>query len=262
MSLPNFAKVLEGEIKNFEISKSKFEDILTWAERIKEIASTELVLQLPVQQEYFDLMHIQGNSFIASIILLMKCHVFFSFAIARVGLEAAITMAIVESDYKNHLPIWQKYNYTKRNTSEFKEAQKKFTQVFRNTRKKHDFSAFMNEREYEVLFHTWDYLCTSGSHAGFLQTIFSVDYSDSEDAITLNSGIFDINMNDTNHIGKSMIYVIDTFFLCSKISARILNRHGVSLRKSVKEVEELFDEWVEFKMRKAKEFGIKPPEEQ
>jgi len=262
MSHPTFSEILQGEVNHFKVSKSRFEDILTWAERTKEITSTELIRNLPLPDPYFDLLHIQGNAFITSLLLLMKVHIFFSYAIARVGLEANINMAVIESDFNKNLKIWQNYNYTTTNNSQkFKQIKRDYIRVFQDPRKKHDFSAFMEEHEYDIIFKRWDYLCKSGSHTGFLQTIFSVDYENTEEEFILKSGIFDVKPDDINYVGKCMVYVIDTFFIGAKISARILNRHKVSLTRSVNDIETLYDEWFEFKLKKAKEFGIKPPED-
>ena len=90
MSSPSITSVLEAEFKNYEISKSHFEDILTWGERIREIASTDNLYCIPNPPEYFDLIQISGNAFVTSLLLIMKAHVFFGFAVARVGLESVI----------------------------------------------------------------------------------------------------------------------------------------------------------------------------
>jgi len=261
MSLPSFAKIHEGEVHNFEISKSKFGDILTWAERVKEIASTEIISKMPAPQEYIDLLHIQGNAFVTSLILLMKAHIFFSYSVARVGVEATTRMATIETNFERHLKVWQKHNYAKRHSSEFRNAKRDFNRVFTDPRAKHDYSAFMEEDEYRVLFERWDFLSECGSHAGFIQTIFSMVHEKSGENESLKSGIFDVNENDNNQIGKCMVYIIDTFFLCALICVRILLRHDLNLKRSLQNIESLMDEWIEFKLAKAQEFGIKSPDE-
>jgi hypothetical protein len=78
MRTPSFSKILETQFKNFETSKSNFEDILTWAERVKEYVSPDnILLSIGDPMEYLILTHLCGNAFITAVLTLMKAHIFF-----------------------------------------------------------------------------------------------------------------------------------------------------------------------------------------
>ena len=83
MNLPPFDKILEKQFHNYQISKNRFEDIITWCERLKEILNIKSAVDLDGTVELAMLVHLIGNSFISAILLILKGHVFHAYAVAR-----------------------------------------------------------------------------------------------------------------------------------------------------------------------------------
>lgn len=267
MRVPSFAKILETQIRNFEASKSNFEDILTWSERIKDfVAPDNILLKVPEPREYLFLSHQCGNAFIVSVLTLMKAHILFSEAVARVGLEATMQMAVIEANFEHHLEVWKRYNYfnrTKRNweeSPEWREINKRYKKVFSQDRAKHNYSSFIFDSEKEQLIDWWKLMSSTGSHAGFMYSAMSIDFGKEGNTETIQSGIFDIIPDEPYKIGTSMIWLNEVYFTLAIITARILTRHKFSLRYSSEKMEDYYEDWRDFKLKKADDFGIKRPD--
>ena len=267
MKTPSFSKILETQFRNFETSKSNFEDILTWAERVKEyVSSDNILLEIPGPMEYLFLTHQCGNAFITSVLTLMKAHIFFAEAVARIGLEATMQMAVIEANFDEHLDVWKRYNYfkkTKKNweeSSEWKEIKKKYQKVFSYERANHDYSSFMSGHEKEQLFDWWKLMSNTGSHAGFIHSTMSIEFGREGMKETLQSGIFDIVPTEPTKIGVSLVWLTDVYFILAAINSRILIGHNFSLRYNPDRIEDSYQEWCDFKQKKANDFGIKKPD--
>lgn len=257
MSLPEFHKIIEGEVANFNITKKAFADILTWAERLKEIFHVKKVEEKPGPIEYYELMHLLGNAFTNSILLTSKGYIFHSLAIARLGVEAFFQISVIESNYSKNSKIWQSFNYGKKDSNEQKEVKKAYEKTFIHDRSKHDYSNFIdNESKFELV-RRWDMLSSTGSHTVFAQTIYSLHFKVEENQRMVYSGLFDIDKTDKYSIGKYLIWLIDTFFIIAKSSSLIFENHKVHLYRSHEKIQLLCKEWLEFKDKKIKEFGIK-----
>ena len=142
MSLPAFHKIIEGEVSNFETSRKVFGDILTWAERLKEILHVKKVDNPPGPIEYYELMHLLSNAFTNAILLTSKGFIFHSFAVARLGVEAFFQLSIIESNYSENVEVWKNYNYEKGDSDKWKAAKKAYDKIFISDRSKHDYSKF------------------------------------------------------------------------------------------------------------------------
>ena len=57
-----------------------------------------------------------------------------------------------------------------------------------------------------------------------------------------------------------MIWLNEVYFTLAIITARILTRHKFSLRYSPEKMEDYYEEWRDFKFKKAKDFGFEKPE--
>lgn len=261
MATVSFAHILESQFKNFEVSRQRFEDILTWAERVKEYASPDnVLLTAPDPIEYGHLIHVCGNAFVVSLLTTMKGHVFFGEAIARVGIDAIIEMAIIEANIAQHLPIWRNYNYGNPRSAEWTRIEREYANVFRGrNRGNHDYSAFVSEVERTEIISRWSLLSRTGSHANFVQTAMSTRLADSGGTPMMSTGLFDIESGSEHGIAESMVFIIDTYFILAIIASRILTRRNTRLKRTTAELESSQQEWFEFKSRKAREFGIQHP---
>ncbi|MGI0016778.1 MAG: hypothetical protein ACREBU_25440, partial [Nitrososphaera sp.] len=261
METSSFSQILESQFKNFETSKQKYEDILTWAERVKEYVSPHnVLLEAPDPIEYGHLIHICGNAFIVSILTTMKGHIFISEAIARVGVEAIKEMAIIEVDITNHLPIWRRFNLENPHSNEWQQIFGEYRRIFRNREniRNYDYSAFIRHHERTEIINRWGQLSHSGSHVNFVQTTMNTRFDNTDDTTFMHTGLFDIENTGEHDIGTSMVYLIDTYFILALISSRILTRHNTRLKRTTVELENSYLEWFEFKIKKAREFGIRP----
>ncbi len=254
MSRPSFERLIEGEFKNFEISKNKFEDILTWAIRIREAVSTENIVDIAEPKEYLMLTQLCGNAFVTAILLIMKAHVFFGEAVARVGLEAAMQMAVIQTNYKKHLEIWRSYQLNKGKEQQ-KQAKQEFRKVFSYDRKKHDYSKFMESIEKDYIERVWGILSENSSHAGFMQTTLSMDFKSNKETTFIKTGFFDTLSPDQNMIGRVMLFVVDIYSHLSLIISRILTSKGYKLKRTPEKIETERKEWEDFSAEKIKELG-------
>ncbi len=261
MVTSSFSHILESQFKNFETSKQRYEDILTWAERVKEFASPEnVLLNAPDPIEYGHLIHICGNAFIVAMLNTMKGHIFFGEAIARVGVDAIIEMAIIEADIAKHLQVWKNYNYSNPRNADWAQIKSAYNEVFmQRNRGRHDYSSFIKNDERTEIIDRWLALSHSGSHVNFVQTAMNTRFENSGGIPVMHTGLFDIENAGGNDIGISMVYLIDTYFILAIISSRILTRRNANLKLTTAELESAYREWFEFKAKKAHAFGIRQP---
>ena len=108
------------------------------AERLKEIFTVRDTKSLNGSIEITMLVHIISNAFINSILLIMKGFVFHAYAIGRLGVEAFYQISVIEIDFDNHLKIWQEFNYTTKNKTEWDIVKRSYDRVFRYDRKKYE----------------------------------------------------------------------------------------------------------------------------
>jgi hypothetical protein len=175
-------------------------------------------------------------------------------------------MAVIEANFTEHLDVWKRYNYfnkTKKNwdkSSEWKEIKNKYQKVFSSKRTKHNYSSFMSNHEKGQLFDWWKLMSNTGSHAGFMHSTMSIEFGSEGNRGFVQSGIFDIVPNEPTKIGTSLVWLTDVYFVLAAINGRILTRHGFSLRYEPERIEEAYQEWCDFKQKKANDFGIKRPD--
>ena len=256
MSLPSFDKILESEFRNYEISKKRYEDIITWGERLKEILCVRHIKDSDGVIELTMLTNIIGNAFITAILLTMKCHVFHAYSVTRLGVEAFIQLTIIELNFGENLKVWRDFNYLKSHTDEWNRAKNDYNDVFRKKRKSYDYSRIIDDDERNEIVSRWNMLSEVGSHVNFIQTLFSFSVIETPENIEILSGIFDITDAKENHMARYLIWMIDTYFIISKTVSKILESHDLALWRSCDEIERLWSEWIEFKVKKAAEFGF------
>ncbi len=256
INIPSFSKIPEAENKNFETSRNLFEEILTWAERLKQILHIKRVDIKPGPIEYYQLVHILGNAFINSVLILMKGYIFHSYAIVRLGLESFFQLAIIETQFSEHLNVWKNYNYSNSKSENWKDIKKSYNDIFRYKRNKHDYSKFLDLETKEILIHRWKFLSEYGSHVNFMQTIFSFNIKNIENKQLAFSNLFDVNNSDKNSLGINFLWTVDTFFHIANSLSIILENHKVYLYRSSEDIQKMWNEWVEFKINKGTEFGI------
>lgn len=241
-----FDEVVNGQVSNYRYSRKMFGDALMWADRLIK------VMILPRQEtpgpvEYFFLQDQIVNSFIVSLIDVMKCHVLYGFGVARIGIENFIQMAIIEVNLPEHLKIWQAYNYTPVTDGNWRRVKNDFNMVFREKRGSHDYSKIISDEDKEELIRRWKTSSKTGNHPDFIQTILSSSFLVTDAKVELKTGVFDIDESDKNHIGKCMIWIIDTFFIITQYSAKILEARGFRLKSESKLIQVERDKWVSFK---------------
>ena len=251
MTIPAFKKIIEYEIQNFESSLEYFEDIISWAERIKHLLHVTKFNRSIF--EYFLLCHILHNSYLNAILLAMKGYIFHSYAVCRLGVESFINLAIIECHKDEHFKIWKGYNYTKRDHKDWNHIKKKYDKIFRDKRKSHDYSSFLRDNEKIRIFSSWEMLSNMGSHSSYMQSMFSLNISDPKN---LKSGLFDVEMKDKTLIGRVLLWIIDTYFTMANPLSDILERNNLSLNTPNDKIDKMIIEWNEFKLKKAKDFNI------
>jgi len=259
MSFPSFDKIIESESINFGITKKNFGDIIEWAEVLKNILQIQKVHDGPGPIEYYQLFHLLGNSFVNAVLLLSKGYIFHSYAISRIGFESFFQIAIIESNYNENLNVWQNFSYERPDSKRWKIAWRKYDKIFVKDRSKHDYSAFINDEIKDVLVNRWKFLSSYGSHVSFIQTLFSFDIREIGESDIVYSGLFDTNENNTVEIGKSIIWIIDSFFILAVSTSKIFENHNVYLAKNNSQINELWEEWLSSKISILKELGITPP---
>lgn len=259
MSLPSFDKILEGQFHNYQISKDRFEDIITWCERLKEILNTKYVKVHDGTIELTMLVHLLGNSFVSAIMLLMKGHVFHSYAVARIGVESFFQLAIIEIDFVNNLKAWRDFNYSQKGDKNWNDYQNTFEKIFRKNRPKYDYSQIIELNEQKEIVERWTMMCEIGSHVNFIQTLFSFNLSKSDDSTLIKSGIFDVANQEKNFIGKYLIWMVDTYFIIAKSISKILEKHEILLSQNTMKITQMWEDWLDFKSKKVKEWGITMP---
>ena len=249
-----FTTLLEGEVHNFETSKRRFPDLYAWAERLKELIHLNPTQNTFDPIEYLILLNLINKSYNNSILLSMKCLLFHAFTIARLGVETFINIAIIETDFDRNIKIWRDYNYPSEDNKDSKNIRKKYEDCFRYKKKKHDYSDFMSNEDMNDIIGRWEYLSSIGSHSGYIQTIFCHKMSDTNEEQILNMGYFDVDFDDESIIVEIIMWIIDTFFIITKNISNIFTRHGIVLYKDRSKIDRIIDDWVKYKLEKAKSF--------
>ena len=257
MSFPPFHKIIEKEFQNFEASKSNFPDIYAWSERVKGILMIKNVKNYPAPDEFFWMINLISNAYINSILLTMKCYIFHAFAIARLGVETFLNIAIIQADFDKHYDIWKNYNKTKKDTVEFEKAKKEYNKTFRFNKQKHNYSSFMSSEEKDEIFSRWDILSTVGSHVSFTQSVYSFKVEAGSNDLKFQSGFFDAGFDDKKTLATHLVWIIDTYLIVAKNLSKILENHSIFLEMPHSKILELHKDWFDFKAIKIKEYGIK-----
>jgi hypothetical protein len=257
MTLESINKIIEEEFRNYQSARDNFDDIVTWAERLKEIISVHNISDLFEPMEYNELLHITGNSFVISIILAMERHYLFSFAISRIGIESIINMSIIESNYEKHLNIWKKYNECNQDSAEWRTVYKDFNDAFKFKKKKHDYSKFVNDNDMKYIMERWKFISNYGSHSNMMQSAFSTYFSNNQAEIKMTYSLFDGDPKNTFSSGKIVLFIIDIYFVLAKVYSKIFQLHNIDLIKSHDRILELFSEWIIFRDNKLIEFKNK-----
>ena len=262
MEIPSFSKIIEEQFNNFEKSKKQYSDILSWAERIKEPCGSENILgETPDPFEYCNLLHNCGNAFIVAMLTTMKGHMHFAEAIARIGIDSIVEMAIIETDLEKNLEIWKKFNYrTYGDDAQRKKIENDYENIFRKKKSKHDYSLFITDDEKKAIIDSWGQMSRYGSHVNSVQGLSSMRFEKDSEITKVHTGVFDIPKNGFEHNkALSMFFLIDTYFILAAISSKILTIRGASLKRTPDELEAWKKEWYQFKLKKAHELGIKQP---
>lgn len=259
MSILAFEKIIESETTNFGITKENFGDIVSWGEMLKDILEIKIIKEKPGPIEYYQLFHLLGNSYINAFLLITKGYIFHSYAISRIGFESFFQMAIIESDYATNIDAWRNYMYERPDSDCWKAKWKIFNKIFVKDRSKHDYSQFINNDAKKTLIDRWNHLSAHGSHVSLIQTLFSFDIKKIGENDIVYSGLFDINENNAIEIGKSLIWLIDSFFILTVSTSKIFENHNVYLYKDHSEIKNLWGDWMQSKLAILSELGISSP---
>ncbi len=254
MNLESINKIIEAQFNNFHSSRKQFEDIVTWVERLKGIISIHNIHDLVDPIEYSELLHIAGNAFVISIILAMEKHYLFALGASRVGIEAIINMAIIESNHEKHLNVWKRYNEYNQDSEEWKSIYNDYNKVFLKDKKKHDYSRFIDDDDKKYIIDRWEFLSNYGSHPSMMHSVFSTRFSNNESGLSMTYGLFDDDPKNVFGGGKIVLFLIDIYFVLSKIYSKIFKIHNIDLIYSYDRINKLYFEWIEFRDNKLNEF--------
>ena len=233
-----------GEWENVQASAQKFPAVVQWAERVKEFIAPENCLGEGKVLPYMILLLQASNAFVSSFIREMELHQFHAQAIARLGIDTVMQMAIIEADYECNSRIWWGYNGINATEEEKSKFDEDFYIIFCRNRFSRAFDNYLPEETRKWLQQRWKRASHAGSHASLLSSALSVKMS--TDGI-LSTNYFDEPLtNDAFDVEFRMILDIHTFFVLAKVATKILELHNQELRYDSSHLEAVFREWREF----------------
>lgn len=249
---PTIPEVLSGEIQNFIQFSLKNTQVVIWGERINQLFDFGR-FGSEFGAEDAILLHIMANSFLTTFLLAAKGHIFHAYAIARVGLDAFFQLAIIHLDREENAKIWWSQNTARGGSQEERKAYRKYDTVFQKQRRRHDYSKLFPKEFAQRLIERWDFFSQAGSHANFVQTIFSL--SKDGGGRRMLSGVYDVtNLTSEQHVVISL-YLLETYLAMRVAVSHLLVKQGIESPQQLRDIEAIFSDWIRFRTETQERIG-------